>query len=236
MRKFTLIELLIVIAIIAILAAILLPTLSRAKGIAKRIVCMSNQRNTNLAAAVYSSDNCNALPYGRGHDFYWQTAYASYGAVAGSRQPGSIGLIVEKYLGKNASIFFCPSNKDPNFTYLTAENPTNPNGVPYRTGFSTTFYAKGRESTFSTVTSIHGGDWLTSLDVVDQAVMCDTLNWWNGKTTDNHYGGVNASFGDGSSGFINGNVFSPAYVAWRSNTNNLALMRNFFEVLFPQNR
>ena len=61
-RAFTLVELLVVVSIISLLASILLPSLGRAKDIAKQVVCMSNQRVVGIAIRYYAQDNEEYLP------------------------------------------------------------------------------------------------------------------------------------------------------------------------------
>ena len=56
-RAFTLVELLVVIAVIAVLAGLLLPALSKAKERARRIVCLSNVRQLTLASQTYAHDD-----------------------------------------------------------------------------------------------------------------------------------------------------------------------------------
>ena len=61
-RAFTLLELLLVIGIIAMLSALLLPVLAKAKQDARKITCQINLRQLQLGWKIYADDHNDNLP------------------------------------------------------------------------------------------------------------------------------------------------------------------------------
>ena len=81
-RGFTLIELLVVISIIALLIALLLPAVKRARESARSAGCMSNERQIMLATRVYTNDNNGIFPRGADSSFtldtWWPVTLQQY--------------------------------------------------------------------------------------------------------------------------------------------------------------
>lgn len=61
-KPFTLVELLVVMAVIGLLISILLPSLRRAKGKAQQAVCLSNNRQIFVAMMEYTKNNKSKFP------------------------------------------------------------------------------------------------------------------------------------------------------------------------------
>lgn len=116
-HAFTLVELLVIIAVFAILAALLLPALSAAKAKAKRTACLNNLRQINLGLRMYCDDFNDASP---------KTGIARFGTQSWS----SYRKLMSSYVGVNGEsspkdrLFACPADS---FYFDFERNAT---GVP----------------------------------------------------------------------------------------------------------
>ncbi len=90
---FTLVELLVVVSIIAVLIAILLPSLKKARDSAKRVNCAATIRGIGLASLTYAAEDTqeNTIPIARGDALQRTTrcSYYGYGGKGGRGEGGS---------------------------------------------------------------------------------------------------------------------------------------------------
>ncbi|MCX8108999.1 MAG: type II secretion system GspH family protein [Verrucomicrobiae bacterium] len=99
---FTLVELLVVIAVVAILLGLVLPTLGKAKEAGRATACLSNLRQIGVALQLYVQDNENRMPEMR--DVPVETT-----ALTNVVPLPGIHTVLSNYLG-STSVLKCPSD------------------------------------------------------------------------------------------------------------------------------
>jgi len=94
----------VVIAIIAILAALLLPALAKAQAKAKRTACLSNMRQVGLALYMYDSDNGKLPNPGDNQTFDFNNQFAEDNPLKAIRP-----YVGAKNLDQKTPVYICPT-------------------------------------------------------------------------------------------------------------------------------
>lgn len=109
---FTLLELLVVMAVITILAGLILPAASRAREAGRSTVCLSNLRQIGVALQLYVQDYRNRLPvmYDRGLSLATNLPPGTNAPPAGEGTRPSVDTLLAAQLG-SLRVLKCPSDR-----------------------------------------------------------------------------------------------------------------------------
>ncbi len=103
-NAFTLVELMVVIAIVAVLLSILLPSLTKAREAARNLHCQVNLKQLAIASIVYSNDHKGIVPYGAYYNPDPEvTVIIDHTFLAATRQ-----ILFNDYAVNRAALWMCP--------------------------------------------------------------------------------------------------------------------------------
>ena len=228
---FTLVELLVVIGIIAILIAILLPSLNAAREKAKRVSCANNIRTFGQAVTLYANQNKGKVPMHRGGaNWLWDLSYDSRDWLV------DVAKIPRE-------MFYCPSythETDGQWNFTGAPSPANREFfsiLGYYWLGKRPGYAAGAGFTPNTLTNATfrdvGDRWIESVtdkterkgpsDLVlmsDIVISREDRKTWTDKNFITVYGGYHSGHGtthrQGDKPLGGNNLYLDGHVEWRN--------------------
>jgi len=222
-RGFTLIELLVVIAIIAMLVAMLMPSLRSAKELARRAVCLCNQRHIVQSLMLYANDYDEQLPPSPKR--WWNAAqtwicWQGYplGYAGDHWGPGwvHLGKLYEMRLIPDPKPLFCPSLTRFPHVYPEGWGDLTMDPTDDHSGWNHTHhsYADRQKKPCGYMYAVFGQlniapdmimPDLSLTEMQDQALVTDMFvgHWHKGQELPiwPHKGGIHAAYGDGSARF-----------------------------------
>ena len=146
-RAFSIVELLVVVAILSVLLSILVPAVGRAKELARRAVCASNLKQIGSSVGSYAAQSREWLPTLTGHGgttlsvTHWVRWF--YVEGYGDYCYWNLGLLYKTDLAMDGGLYYCPSQPDRWFQLKTYspwpsnyQSGTSANGVRLAYGFN----------------------------------------------------------------------------------------------------
>jgi len=204
----------VVIAIIAILAALLLPTLGIAKTRARTLQCLNNLRQVQICWEMYAHDSADLLVPNNSVTYIGGTSAAS-GASWSLKDPSptnvATGLLFQ--YNRSLAIYHCPADHS---SYTDSNGLTQPRARSYNMSQSVNgypeyyWYLQYYIPCFKRFTQIKNPDLPNCLVFIDEneATMLDSefgmptdvwdgsQSWWD-MPANRHEQGANLSFADG---------------------------------------
>ena len=203
-KAFTLIELLVVVSIIALLIAILLPSLSKAREQAKIVACGSNLRQVGLGVTSYALENHDKLPpvYRSGSAFttYWLHFLGKdYNLALAFNQIGGRDKVTGALL--SPQVVYCPGQPGFDLNYLAFDTVPNPWDWPTSERIRSSYTARFWKPDLGADNKLEA--WHL-IDQANQVIYSDFIGVDNYTTADgvvvapHESEGYNRLYGDGS--------------------------------------
>ena len=172
LRGFSLVEMLVVLSILSLLAALLFPVLLTVRGKARSSVCASNLRQIGLAVDIYSQDYDSFFPYAvdpidRVSPQLWSSVPTFAADIP------SIGLIqdvLHPYV-QNPEVFHCPAD----IGFSAADFPQV--SLP---SFPTAYQSNGTSYCYRTELAATHAQQGGLRSPTETVMLCDAVGYWHG--------------------------------------------------------
>jgi prepilin-type N-terminal cleavage/methylation domain-containing protein len=124
---FSLVELLVVMAIISLLASMMLPSMSRAKEAARRIVCVNNLHNNSPGLRMWADDNNSRYP--------WQVSSEAGGSKGNCGAWAHLAAVADQIF--TPKVLVCPSDDREASANFTTNRPA---GFRWNRNYSVSYF------------------------------------------------------------------------------------------------